>query len=172
MARTVTFLGTPLHLVGTPPEAGQKAPDFTTHVFAGAEGLKEVTLASLPAKARLISVVPSLDTGVCSTQTKTFNEALTELGDSVAAYTVSLDLPFAQARYCGAEGIESFQTVSDYKDRSFGTNWGLLVDELKLLARAVYVVDKDGTIVHAEVMDEMTHEPDYDAAMAALKSIA
>ncbi len=172
MARTITFLGTPQHLVGTPPEAGQKAPDFTTHIFAGAEGLAPVTLGSLPAKARLISVVPSVDTGVCSKQTKTFNEALGALGDSVAAYTVSMDLPFAQSRYCGAEGIESMQTVSDFRDRSFGTNWGLLVEELGLLARAVYVVDKDDTIVHAEVMDEMTHEPDYDAAMAALKSIA
>ncbi len=172
MARQITFLGNPLHLVGEQPQVGQQAPAFTTHKFVPGEGLKEVTLASLPKKARLISVVPSLDTGVCAKQTKTFNEQLGALGDSIAAYTVSLDLPFAQNRFCGAEGIENLETVSDYQDRSFGTNWGLLIDELKILARAVYVVDRNDTIVYAQVMDEMTHEPDYDAALAALKKIA
>lgn len=172
MARQVTFHGSPLHLVGEQPQVGQKAPAFTTHKFVPGEGLKEVTLASFPHKARLISVVPSLDTGVCAKQTKTFNEQLGALGDSVAAYTVSLDLPFAQNRFCGAEGIENLETISDYQDRSFAKSWGLLIDELKILARAVYVVDKDDTIVYAQVMDEMTHEPDYDAALAALKKIA
>ena len=172
MARQITFHGSPLHLVGEQPQVGQKAPAFTTHKFVPGEGLKEVTLASLPHKARLISVVPSLDTGVCSKQTKTFNEQLGALGDSVAAYTVSLDLPFAQNRFCGAEGIENLETISDYQDRSFAKSWGLLIDELKILARAVYVVDKDDTIVYAQVMDEMTDEPDYAAALAALKKIA
>ena len=172
MARQITFHGSPLHLVGEQPQVGQKAPAFTTHKFVPGEGLKEVTLASFPHKARLISVVPSLDTGVCSKQTKTFNEQLGALGDSVAAYTVSLDLPFAQNRFCGAEGIENLETISDYQDRSFAKSWGLLIDELKILARAVYVVDKDDTIVYAQVMDEMTDEPDYAAALAALKKIA
>ena len=172
MARQVTFHGSPLHLVGEQPQVGQKAPAFTTHKFVPGEGLKEVTLASFPHKARLISVVPSLDTGVCAKQTKTFNEQLGALGDSVAAYTVSLDLPFAQNRFCSAEGIENLQTISDYQDRSFAKSWGLLIDELKILARAVYVVDKDDTIVYAQVMDEMTDEPDYAAALAALKKIA
>ena len=172
MARQITFHGSPLHLVGEPPQVGQQAPAFTTHKFVPGEGLKEVTLASLPKKARLISVVPSLDTGVCSKQTKTFNEQLGAFGDTVAAYTVSLDLPFAQNRFCGAEGIENLETISDYQERSFGTSWGLLIDELKILARAVYVVDKDDTIVYAQVMDEMTSEPDYAAALAALKKIA
>ena len=172
MARQITFHGSPLHLVGEQPQVGQKAPAFTTHKFVPGEGLKEVTLASFPHKARLISVVPSLDTGVCSKQTKTFNEQLGAFGDTVAAYTVSLDLPFAQNRFCGAEGIDNLETISDYQDRSFGTSWGLLIDELKILARAVYVVDKDDTIVYAQVMDEMTSEPDYAAALAALKKIA
>lgn len=172
MARQITFHGTPLHLVGEQPQVGQQAPAFTTHKFVPGEGLKEVTFASLPKKARLISVVPSLDTGVCAKQTKAFNEQLGAFGDSIAAYTVSLDLPFAQNRFCGAEGIENLETISDYHDRSFAKAWGLLIDELKILARAVYVVDKDDTIVYAQVMDEMTHEPDYAAALAALKKIA
>jgi len=172
MARQITFLGNPLHLVGEQPQVGQKAPAFTTHKFVPGEGLKEITLASFAGKARLISVVPSLDTGVCSTQTKKFNEQIGAFGDSVVAFTVSLDLPFAQNRYCGAEGIDNLDTVSDYQDRSFGKSWGLLIDELKLLARAVYVVDRDDTIVYAEVVGEMTHEPDYAAALAALKQIA
>ena len=171
MARQIMFAGAPVHLVGEPPQVGQQAPAFTAHKFVPGEGLKAVSPLSLPGKARLISVVPSLDTGVCSKQTKTFNEQLGALGDTVAAYTISLDLPFAQNRFCGAEGIESIETLSDYQDRSFGTSWGLLIDELKLLARSVFVVDKAGTVVYAQVLDVTSDEPDYAAALAALKQV-
>lgn len=167
MARTVTFKGKPVELAGNELKPGDTAPAYT-----GLKGLDPVTLADTPAKARLFSVVPSLDTGVCSLQTKKFDDGVKALGDGVACYTVSLDLPFAQNRFCGAEGIDNLETISDYQDRSFGTSWGLLIDELKILARAVYVVDKDDTIVYAQVMDEMTSEPDYAAALAALRKIA
>jgi thioredoxin-dependent peroxiredoxin len=165
----VSFLGTPLTLVGEPPRAGDPAPDFTLHRFSPDEGIVAVTLADLPPKPRLLSVVPSLDTPVCSVQTTTFEERLAALGDAIAAYTISLDLPFAQARFCGTEGVTRMQTLSDYQTRSFGTGWGLLIDELKLLARAVFVLDRDGTITHAQLVPEISHEPDYAPALAALE---
>ena len=170
MARpaAVTFKGNPLTLAGEAVSAGQAAPGFTTHFFDGA--LKTVTLEDLKGKPTLISVVPSLDTGVCQEQTKKFNESLGELGDQVNAITVSLDLPFAQLRFCSEAGISNMHTVSDYQDRNFGISWGMLVEELKLLARGVFVLDADANIVHAEVLSEMTDEPDYGSAMAALKA--
>jgi thiol peroxidase len=164
----ITFRGKPMQLSGEPPRSGDKAPDFRVHRFSPEEGLVPVTLGDLPRKPRLISVVPSLDTGTCATQTRTFNQQLAAFGDDVAVYTVSLDLPFAQARFCGAEGIE-MTTLSDYQDRSFATSWGLLMDDMKLLARSVFVVDADDTIRYAELVPEMTAEPNYDAALAALK---
>ncbi len=170
MARSgaVTFQGNPLTLAGEAVSAGQAAPGFTTHFFDGA--LKTVTLEDLKGKPTLISVVPSLDTGVCQEQTKKFNESLGELGDQVNAITVSLDLPFAQLRFCSEADISNMHTVSDYQDRNFGISWGMLVEELKLLARGVFVLDADANIVHAEVLSEMTDEPDYGSAMAALKA--
>ncbi len=164
---SVTFKGNPMTLVGEPVKVGQPAPDFTLHYFEG--GLKTVKLADLRGKPTLVSVVPSLDTGVCQIQTKKFNESLASMGDSINAITVSLDLPFAQNRFCGAENIKSMRVLSDYQDRNFGRNWGLLIDELKLLARGVYVLDKDGRVVYGEVVPEVTKEPNYDAALAALK---
>lgn len=172
MARQVSFLGVQHDLVGQFPQVGQKAPSFSTHKFVPGQGLVEVTLADTPGKARLFSVVPSLDTGTCSKQTKAFNEQIGALGDKVAAYTVSLDLPFAQMRYCGAEGIESLEVLSDYQDRSFGQSWGVLIDDLKLLARAVFVVDKEGSVVYAQLVENTPDEPDYAAAIAALNSVA
>jgi thiol peroxidase len=166
----ITFRGNPIPLSGEPPHAGEPAPDFQLHRFSPEEGLVEVTLADLPAKPRLISVVPSLDTPVCSTQTQTFNQQLAELGDSVAAYTVSLDLPFAQARYCGAEGISNMTTLSDYQTGSFGRNWGMKMTEgMHLLARGVFVLDADGNVTYAQLVKEVGEQPDYDAALAALK---
>ena len=163
----VTFKGAPMTLVGESVKTGQPAPDFTVHYFEG--GLKTIKLGDLKGKPTFISVVPSLDTGVCATQTRKFNQELTELGDRVNALTVSLDLPFAQNRFCGAEGIKSMRVGSDYQDRNFGRNWGMLIDELKLLARGVFVLDKAGNVVYSELVPEVTTEPNYAAAMTALK---
>src|SRR3954447_25930654 len=126
----VTFKGTPLTLAGEQVKVGQQAPDFTVHYFEG--GLKSIKLWDLKGKPTFISVVPSLDTPVCQIQTKKFNQELSALGDKINALTVSLDLPFAMKRFCGAEGVTNLKSVSDYQDRSFGQNWGMLIEELKL----------------------------------------
>jgi thioredoxin-dependent peroxiredoxin len=167
----ILFVGNPVHLTGTPPTAGEPARDFTVHRFSREAGLEAVTLADLPAKPRLLSIVPSLDTPVCSTQTKQFNERLASYGDAVVAYTISVDLPFAQNRFCGAESVENMVTLSDYYSRSFGTSWGVLIDELHLLARAVFVIDAGGTITYAEVVPDAGQYPDYDAALSALDEL-
>jgi thiol peroxidase len=166
-AAAVTFKGTPMTLAGEELKAGQQAPPFTLHYFQ--DGLKTLTLNDLLGKPTLISVVPSLDTGVCAIQTKKFNEELSEIGDSVNAVTVSLDLPFAQGRFCGEHEITNMRTASDYQDRNFGKSWGVLIEELKLLARAVFVLDAKGKIISAETVAEVTSQPDYGRAMAALK---
>jgi thiol peroxidase len=166
----VTFKGNPLTLAGEAVEAGQPAPDFTLHAF-GAEGLSTITPADLAGKPTIISVVPSLDTGVCQIQTKKFNEEIGKLGGSVNAMTVSLDLPFAQNRFCGAEGIENLKSGSDYQTRSFGQNWGMLIEELMILARGTFVLAADGKVVYAETVSEVTDEPNYDASLAALKGL-
>jgi thiol peroxidase len=165
----VTFKGSPLTLVGPKLKPGDKAPDFNC-----LSGLEPVTLAKTPAKARLFSVVPSLDTPVCSIQTKKFDQALGAFKDKLACYTVSLDLPFAQKRFCGAENIGNMQTLSDVHDHSFGTHYGVLMEglPLSLLSRAVFVVDRSGTITYAEYVPEVASEPNYEAALAAVKSVA
>ena len=147
--------------------AGQPGPPFQLHYFDA--GLHTLTNDDLKGKPTLLSVVPSLDTGVCQIQTKKFNDEVGALGDSVNVVTISLDLPFAMNRFCGAESIENLRTASDYQDRSFGNNWGMLIDELKLLARGVFVLDAEGNVVHAETVGEVTEEPNYDAALSALK---
>jgi len=165
----VTFKGNPLTLVGPQLKAGDKAPTFA----CVSAGLEIVELAKTPAKARLFSVVPSLDTGVCSQQTHKFDEALTGLKDKLASYTISLDLPFAQKRFCTAENIsDSMQTLSDTHDHSFGQNYGVLIEglPLPLLSRAVFVVDKGGKITYAEYVPEVTSHPNYEKALAAIKS--
>ncbi len=120
---------------------------------------------------RLITVVPSLDTGVCDTMTRKFNEKAAQLPDSVVVYTISLDLPFAQKRWCGNAGVEKVQTLSDYQDRSFGLAYGVLIKELKLLARAVFVIDQKGMVAYREIVPEVTQEPDYEAALAAVQKL-
>ena len=166
----VTFKGTPLTLVGEEIKVGAAAPEFTLAAFEG--GMKQLRKADLLGKPTIISVVPSLDTPVCQVQTKTFNQRLAALGDKVNAVTVSLDLPFAMNRFCGAEDIKAMRCGSDYMDRAFGRDWGLLIDELKILARAVFVLDKDGVVQHAEVVKEVASEPNYDAAITALEKLA
>ncbi|MFO0881028.1 MAG: thiol peroxidase [Gemmataceae bacterium] len=164
----VTLKGNGITLLGPALKAGDRAPDFQC-----AASLKDVVgLAQIPAKARLFSVVPSLDTPTCSIQTRKFNQQLGELKDKAACYTVSMDLPPAQSRFCGAEGITNLQNLSDIHNQSFGKAYGVLIDGLAipLLARAIFVVDAGGTIRHAEYVSEVANEPNYDAALAALKA--
>ena len=165
----VTFRGNPMTLAGEAVKVGQQAPDFKLHRFENGE-MKTITPADLKGKPTIISVVPSLDTPVCQTQTKKFNEQLSALSDKVNALTVSLDLPFAMNRFCGAEQITNLQCASDYQDRTFGRNWGMLIEELKILARGAFVLDKQGKVVHAEQVKEVRDEPNYDAAMEVLKN--
>ena len=169
-AAAVTFKGNPMTLIGPQLKPGEKAPDFKVAKDAGTT----VSLADTPGKARMFSVVPSLDTPVCSTQTRTFDRGLTELGDKVASYTISLDTPFAQKRFCTEANVAAMQTLSDLHDGSFGRNYGVLLEGLAVpvLARAVFVVDKAGKIAHAEYVSEVTHEPNYEAALRALKAAA
>ena len=166
----ITFKGNPLSLLGPKVKVGDAAPDFA----CVSSTLEVVRLAKTPAKARLFSVVPSLDTPVCSIQTKKFDEAIAALGDKAACYTVSLDLPFAQKRFCAAEHVANMQTLSDVRDGSFGLNWGVRAEGLSipLLARAVFVVDKAGKVTYAELVKEVAEHPNYDAALAALKAVA
>ena len=140
----ITFKGNPMTLLGPDVKEGDKAPDFAVVD----NGLQAVTLADSAGKARLITAVPSLDTGVCDTMTRKFNEEAATLSDAVAVYTISVDLPFAQKRWCGNAGIDKVETLSDYQERSFGLNYGILIKELKLLTRAVFVIDKDDKIVY------------------------
>lgn len=168
MMATITFKNNPVTLLGNEVKVGDVAPDFTVL----ANDLSPVTLADSQGKVRLFSVVPSLDTGVCDAQTRKFNEAAAELGDDVVIYTVSVDLPFAQKRWCGAAGIDAVQTVSDHRDLSFGKAYGVAIEELRLLARAVFVVDKEGTVTYTEYVPEATNHPNYEAAIEAVKALA
>jgi thiol peroxidase len=171
MSRTgvITFKGNPMTLLGSDLAVGSPAPEFTVHFFEG--GLKTITLADLKGKPSFISVVPSLDTGVCAIQTKKFNVEVGSLGDKINALTVSRDLPFAMNRFCGAEDNKAMKVGSDYQNGSFGTSFGLMIDELKLLTRAVVVLDAKGVVVYKEIVPEVTQEPNYEAALAALKSL-
>ena len=161
----VTFQGNPLTLTGGQPEAGQAAPDFEVLD----NDLSGVKLSSFRGKVCVICTVPSLDTPVCDTEVRKFNEKATSLGDDVAVLVISMDLPFAQQRWCGAAGVENVQTLSDHNKAEFGNIYGLLIKELRLLARAVFVVDKEGVIRYIEVVEELTNEPDYEAALKAVR---
>lgn len=164
----ITFKGNPLTLAGDAVQPGGAAPDFKLHYFK--DGMQTLTLSDVRGKPTLLSVVPSLDTPVCAIQTKKFNESLGALGDKINAVTVSLDLPFAMNRFCGAESVTNMRVGSDYQDRNFGKNWGTLIEELKILTRAIFVLDKSGKVTYVEYVPEVTSEPNYDAALAALKS--
>ncbi|RLB63968.1 MAG: thiol peroxidase [Deltaproteobacteria bacterium] len=163
----VLFKGNPATLVGSEVKVGDTAPDFRVVD----NGLQPVTLSTAAGKIQLITVVPSLDTPVCDAMTRHFNQDVSTLPDSVVAYTISVDLPFAQKRWCGNAGIDKVQTLSDYQDRSFGLNYGLLLKELKLLARAVYVIDQNNKVVYVELVPEVTAEPNYAAALEAVKKL-
>ena len=162
-----TFKGNPLTLIGPQITVGQQAPDFQVL----AQDLSPVTLTSSKGKTRLISVVPSLDTPVCDAQTRRFNQEAAKL-PNVAILTISMDLPFAQKRWCGAAGVEKVQVLSDHKDASFGTAYGTLIKELRLLARSIFVVDATGTVRYVEYVPEVASHPNYDAALKAVQQIA
>ncbi len=165
----VTLKGNPLTLVGKEVKAGDKAPDFTVV----ANDLSEKKLSDYSGKVIILSVVPSLDTGICDASTRKFNEEAAKLGDDVVILTVSRDLPMAQKRWCGAAGVEQVETLSDFRVSSLGEDYGLAIGDgpLKgLLARAVYVIDKSGKVVYHELVPEIAQEPDYNAALEAAKS--
>lgn len=164
----ISFKGNPMTLEGEELAVGSPAPPFTLHYADG--GLQTLTLEDLKGKPTILSVVPSLDTPTCATQTKRFNQELAAMGDAVHAVTVSRDLPFAQARFCGAEGIK-MQTASDYQTHQFGTDYGLTIAELKLLTRAVIILDADGNVVYKQIVPEVSGEPDYEDALEALRSL-
>ena len=163
----VTMKGSPLTLVGKGVNVGETAPDFEVV----ANDLSAVRLSSFRGKICLILSVPSLDTGVCDLQTRKFNEQAKALGGDVVVLTISMDLPFAQKRWCGAAGVENVQTLSDHRKAEFGNAFGVLIKELRLLARAVFVVDAKGVIRYIQIVDELTNEPDYETALGALKKI-
>ena len=163
----ITFKGNPMTLLGPEVKAGDAAPDFRVVD----NGLQPVTLADSKGKVRLITAVPSLDTPVCDTMTRKFNEQAARLPGDVVVYTVSLDLPFAQKRWCGNAGIEKVGTLSDYQERSFGLAYGVLIKELKLLARSVFVIDRNDKVAYREIVKEVTAEPDYETALAAAKKL-
>jgi thioredoxin-dependent peroxiredoxin len=162
---SITFKGNPVTLLGNEVKTGDQAPDFKVL----ANDLSQVTLEDSKGQVRLISVVPSLDTGVCDAQTRRFNEEAANL-DNVKILTISVDLPFAQKRWCGAAGIENVQTLSDHRDLSFGEAYGVAIKELRLLARAVFVVDSNDKVTYVEYVSEATDHPDYNAAVEAAKT--
>jgi thiol peroxidase len=159
-----TLKGNPLTLIGPELKAGDEAPEFSLVD----KGLKSVTLKDTGGHVRIFSVVPSLDTPVCDAQTKKFNDAAAQLPD-VDIITVSMDLPFAQTRWCGAFSVDHVKMLSDHKDGSFGANYGTLIKELRIESRAIFVVDRDNKIRHAEYVKEVADFPNYDAALAAAR---
>ena len=162
----ITFKGNPLTLIGAEVKVGDQAPDFKVV----AKDLSEVTLASTQGKTRLINVVPSLDTPVCELQTKRFNQEASKFPSSVAVLTLSMDLPFAQGRFCTANNADKITVLSDHRDASFGKNYGVLIKELRLLTRAIFIVGADDKVQYAEYVKEVTSHPDYDKALNILKA--
>ena len=163
----VTFAGNPIALLGKEVKVGDKAPAFTLLD----NGLGEKTLVDYAGKVKVISVVPSLDTGVCDAQTRWFNQNVSKLGENVVVLTVSVDLPFAQKRWCGAAGIDQVETLSDHRDLSFGENYGFVLEGLRLLSRGIVVIDKDDVVRYVEYVPEVTSAVNFDAAEAATKAL-
>lgn len=161
----VTFKGNPLTLIGPELKKGDKAPNFELL----ANDLSAVTLESLKGKTKLISVVPSLDTPVCDAQTKRFNEEASRLPSDVVVLTVSADLPFAQARWCGAAHADKIKTLSDHREAGFGRAYGVLIKELRLLARSIFVIGPDDRIQYVEYVKEITQHPNYELALNSLR---
>ena len=162
---SITFKNNSVTLLGNEVSVGDQAPDFTVL----ANDLSPVTLANSKGKVRIISVVPSIDTGVCDAQTRRFNEDASNLSN-VEVLTISMDLPFAQKRWCASNGLENVQTLSDHRDASFGEAYGVLIKELRLLARSVFVVDSNDKVTYVEYVSEATNHPNYEAAIEAAKT--
>ncbi|WNB93933.1 thiol peroxidase [Bacillus sp. NEB1478] len=162
---SVTFKEKPVTLLGNQIKVGDQAPDFKVL----ANDMSEVTLADTKGSVRLIAAVPSVDTGVCDAEVRRFNEEAAKL-DNVKVLTISVDLPFAQKRWCGAAGVENVQTLSDHKELSFGKAYGVAIEELRLLARSVFVIDSSDKITYVEYVDEVTSHPNYEAAIEAAKA--
>lgn len=160
------FLGNEVHFAGKQLQVGDQALDFQLI----ASDLSRKSLQDFAGKKKVISVVPSIDTGVCSTQTRRFNQELSDLPDTVVL-TISMDLPFAQKRWCGAQGLENAYLLSDYFDQSFGRDYGLLMEEWHLLARAVLVLNSDNQVTYVEYVEDIHTEPDFEKAIAAVKAI-
>lgn len=168
MSKQITFAGNPVNILGNEVVVNQGAPNFTAvkqdlspyDFFAATEG-----------KVKVISVAPSIDTGVCALQTIRFNEEAGKLKEDVQIVTLTVDLPFAQKRYCAAEGIENIDVVSDHRDLDFGHKYGFVIDGLRLLTRGIVVVDRDNVVRYVEYVPEVTHHPDYDKALEAIKGL-
>lgn len=162
----ITIFGKPLTMVGEPVSVGQKAPDFT--VLDG--DLNPKSLDHFLGKVLIVTAVPSLDTPVCDMETRRFNAEAAGLGADVRILAISMDLPFAQKRWCAGAGIDQVVALSDHRDANFGLNWGVLIKELRLLARSVFVVGRDGIVKYVEIVPEVTHEPNYEAVLAAARA--
>ena len=162
----VTIKGNPVTLGGNEVKAGDPAPNFV----AVNNDLEEVELSAFKGKTLLIASVPSLDTPVCDMETRRFNEEAARLGDEVQILVISMDLPFAQKRWCGAAGVDKVITLSDHRDAAFGNAYGVLIKELRLLARAIFVIDQEGVIRYIQIVNEVGDEPDYEAALSALEA--
>lgn len=167
MERKVTLFGNPVTLIGNEVKVGDRAPDF----LVLDKDLKEVKLSDFKGKIKLISVTPSLDTPVCDLQARTFNERASKLSEDIVILNISMDLPFAIARFCSTAGIEKVKVLSDHREASFGLAYGLLIKELRLLSRAVLIVDKDDIIRYMEIVPEVTNHPDYERAFEELSKI-
>ena len=167
MATTITFKGDAVELSGTPPQVGDQAPAFELVNTK----METVKLSDSDGKIRVISIIPSIDTGVCEAQTRRFNKALDEMPDNVVGITISEDTPFAQARWCGAEGVSKMEMLSDFKGNTFGQSYGLYMPSMGLLARSVYIVDGEGKVQYFQLVPEMSSEPDYDEVLAKVKEL-
>lgn len=163
----ITFKGNPMTLVGPELKVGDAAPDFSVVD----NSLAAVNLAAYAGNIKVISAVPSLDTPVCDTETRRFNQEAAKLPEGISVLTISVDLPFAQKRWCAAAGIDKVVTLSDYRDRSFGLAYGVVIDELKLLSRSIFVVDRNDVIRYIQHVPEVTQEPDYDAVLLAVREL-
>ena len=163
----VTMMGNPVTLVGEEIKVGDRAPDFEVTD----NDLKPVSFSSFKGKVIILTSVPSLDTPICELETRRFNEEAGKLGSDVVILTISMDLPFAQKRWCGAAGVDKLQTLSDHRDASFGASYGVLMKESRLLARTIFVVDKEGIVQHVQIVKEIAQEPDYDAVLDAAKKL-
>jgi thiol peroxidase len=163
----ITMKGNPLTLVGKQPKVGDHAPDFEVLD----NDLAPVKLSSFKGKICVIASIPSLDTPICDMETRRFNEEAGTLGPDVAILTISMDLPFAQKRWCGAAGVDKVATLSDHMGASFGEAYGVLIKELRLLARAVFIVDGDGVVQYVQIVKEVADEPDYEDVLGALKKL-